>query len=290
MLVKNSNYLKSSVKELDNEIIFDPTESVFTNPSLPLTSDTISKCWKIYRYESSDGDDYEKIYISASEYNPKTDKKSFNYKKLNKIITITDLKLDLQNRVIELQEHYLSQISNILLHQSTDLQIKHELNHITEDIRKAITKLEDLETNKAQTVLKELLLRSYKEALEKINSYYPNYLPKISKPFLSIEDEKLNEFIYSDDLKKFKQLELNLISSSWVEVKGGLLFWKKNKNKLVDLGRFLKEKKILRENKLVPKFIRFLEERYNIDTGDQAKPNKYEKRKLKSYDYEFLLE
>lgn len=289
MPVKNSNYLKSSIKELDNEIIFDPTESFFSNP-LPLTSDTFSKCWKIYRYASSNGEDYEKIYVSVSEYNSKTDEKSFNYGKLNEIIDIIDLRQDLQNKVIEMQEHYLYQISNILLNQSTELQIKNELNLITEDLRKAINKLKDLETNKAQTVLKELLLRSYKETLEKINSSYSNYLPKISKPFLSIEDENLKEFIYSDDLKKFKQLESMLISSSWVKVENGLLFWKKNKNELVDLGRFLKEKKLLRENKHVTKFIRFLEERYNIDAGSQRKASKFKKRTLKSYKYDFLLE
>lgn len=286
----NSNYLKFSIEDLNNEILVDPTENELINPNLPLTSETIAKCWKIYRFESVNVEDAEKTTISANEYNPKTDIKEFDFKALDDTINTSDLRRDLQANIVDMQEHYFSAVNNRLLNQSTDLQIKNQISLILEEINKAITKLESLKTNKVQTSLKELLLRSYKRTLDKIQSQFSQYLPNDNKFILSVDDERLDEFIYPARLKDFKLIESRLVSNSWIKRENGLLNWDRSKTELVDFCRFLKEQDLLRGNKKVSDIIKFLQARYNTDVGSLYKPSKFNKRPLKSSNFIFLIE
>jgi hypothetical protein len=287
----SSNYLKSSIEELNNEIIYDPTESEFFNPILPRTHLTIAKCWKFYNIESSDGEDIEIIPIdNYKNYNPNTGIKKFDFDALDNSIDLIKLKKDLQANVILMQSHFYEKVEEILLHQSTDLQISHSLKEIIKNIVTSISSLKSLQPNKTQTVLKDLLLSSYKKTIDKIYLNYSGYLPERESIKTPDEDIKLKEFIYPDQLKEFKLMESNLFSHSWLVKENGMYIWNRKNVELVDLSRFLKEKEIVRGNRSIPKFIRFLEDRYNLKVGTQSKPSKYNKRPLKNFLFEFLLE
>ena len=286
----SSNYLKSTIEELNDEILYDPTEGQFTNPNLPLTQSTISKCWKYFTYDSADGENFEKFPISEKDYNPKTDQKVFDFECLENTLNLVDLKRDLHKNISIMQDHYISAINKVLLNQSTDLQISSKLSLFIEDIRHSTNSLNKLNTNRPQGILKEILLRSYNSTIEKIQSKYSKYLPKQEYLLMSVEEKELNEFIYPDRLSDFKKIEFELNSNSWLILNDGLKEWNRTKTELVDLCRFIKKEEISRGNKSVSDIARFLEDRYTIDVGTLKKPSKFKKRKLKTYEFDFLLE
>ena len=290
MEVVKDKYLKRSIEDVNNEFIIDPTkDALFNNPVLPLSKKSILQSWEYFYFEQEDDDVFaEKFTISFKDYNAKTDEKFFDFATLDSLLDPTNLRIDLSANVIKLEEDFKAYLERQLLHLSTELQIERCIQRFVHSINESLIFLESTKFNKVQGIVKDVFIVSYIRTLGDLRSKYAKYWPRAESRKYSNADKSLEEFIFPDDVKTFKDMEMKLISLSWIEGYDEQMCWKKKKNLLIDFCRLLQKKKVLRLNKKPQDLARFLQARYKINIGDQIKPSKYNKRFLDESKFYFL--
>ena len=100
----------------------------------------------------------------------------------------------------------------------------------------------------------------------------------------------LNKYFFDDDIEKFKEMESRLKDSGMLKRIGRQSIWQGKKVQLVDLCRALKEQPIVRLRIEISRLIKFMEERYQVNTGDQSKPSKYNKRPFIKTKFDYLFD
>ncbi len=249
------------------------------------TEKIIGNAIKYYTLEYFNNEDFEKIPLNAKEYNSKNKshhlKWNINY--LDTHLIISDFEDDIKQGVQKDKEHYLEKLEDKLLNLYTELQIKNELNKFLEQVIKSIEALKNLKVNKYQKITINVYIESYKEILLYLNNKYENYLPQQK------EDDLLAKFIIHNKIQNFNTLETELIHKGFINKSANKLYWKERKVKMVNLCRLLFEKGYFNNYISIERVIDYFEERYNINTGDQAKPSKFNKSiRLIEANYNFI--
>lgn len=254
----------------DNDKLLTNIHGDVYNPILPKTSKTIVECWTLYELERFD-DEVEKISIDLSKYNPKKHYVQFKFDKLITTLNLNDFREDIIECIYKAQQLYLKDIEKGLLNASTDFKIKRSITHKIETIQSAIHFLLQLKLNKIQAIVREEYLKSYRKTLIHIHNEYEAYIPKVV-------DTGLNKFIIHSKITQLLTIENQLIEYDFIQKSADKLYWntaRGYKVKLVNFCRLLKAKGYINEYMTIEKVIDFFEKRYNMNTGDQSKPSKF---------------
>lgn len=291
------SYIKKSTKHLNSAFIikpYDPREVKFLNgnnkliadihadtynPILPKCKIAILNSWEFYALK-----DNKKLFLNYESYHPKNHYAEFNFNKLEELLNFSDFELEINQEINKSKQKFIKELETTLLTINTDLQIKHWLNIFLSDLQDSITSLNNLKLNPIQKIVKTLYLNSYNKSIKCIQLKYREYLP-------TEEDSNLDKILVHSKVNKFRSIETELIHRNYI-FKRGKLFWNDQKGfkvKLVNFCRILKNKGYTNEHLKIGKVISFFEDRYNIDTGDQAKPSKFsESVKVIEADFVFI--
>ena len=262
----------------NNKLIADIHTDTF-NPILPKCEIAILNSWEFYVLK-----DNKKLFLNYESYHPKIHFAEFNFNKLEDLLNFSDFELEINEELNKSKEKFIKELESTLLTVNTDFQIKHWLNIFLTDLQESITSLNNLELNSIQKIVKTLYTKSYKESIKSIQLKYRDYLP-------SEENSNLDKILVHSKIDKFLSIETELIRRDYL-FKRGKLFWNDQKGfkvRLVNFCRILKNKGYTNEHLRIGKVISFFEDRYNIDTGDQAKPSKFsESDKVIEADFVFI--
>lgn len=279
-------FLKTSIEEINKYFEPLPKDSFFYK-ELTESEKTINKAIKYYKVEYFNDEEFEKIPIEFSEYDSqnKTHFSKWNLNYLKDNLILSDLKKELVQNTENNKNKFIKKLDERLLNLFTDLQIKNELDKLVEQINNSIDSLNRLKANKYQKITINILIESYKETLAYLNTKYEKYLDE------PIENDLLEKFIIHSKLHNLLTIESKLIEFEMLEKINGKLYWSKKKGfkiKLINFCRLLHHKKYINKYISIERVIDFFEERYNIDTGDQAKPSKF-KNSIKLIEADFLF-
>jgi hypothetical protein len=278
------SYFLTSKEDID--YLFKKDEWLTYSFKFTKTEEVIKYAIKYFTIEYVDEYDFEKTPLNPLEYHSDSEihsqKWDINY--LDKQLVISDFEDDLKQGILEEQEYHLTQLENTLLKAYNELQIKNELNNFLEKVNKSIEALTNLKVNKYQKITINLFLKSYKETIFYLNSKYEDYIPKPKT------DELVKKFINHTKINSFYTLETTLIKNEFIKKANNGLYWNNKKGykiKMINFCRLLEHHKYLNQYVGIDRMIDFLEERYNINIGDQAKPSKYLKRSIKLIEPDF---
>lgn len=276
------SYFLTNIEDVNN--LFRKDDFLNYSFEFTKTEEVINNAIKYFSIEYFNDEEFEKVPLNPLEYNYKLKnhylKWDINY--LNKHLVISDFEDDLKQGIHKEQEHYLEKLEEKLLNLYTQLQIKNELNKFLMQTKKSIEALNNLKGNKYQKITINLFLESYKKVLFYLNNKYENYLPK------PIKDELLSKFIIHTKIDNFLTIETELINKGFINKSANKLYWIEKKVKLVNLCRLLLDKGYFNKFFSIERVIDYFEKRYNIDTGDQAKPSKFNKS-IKLIEADFLF-
>lgn len=277
-------FLKTTIEEINKYFEPLPKDSFFYE-ELSESKKIIHKAIKYYKVEYCNKEVFEKIPITFSEYNSqdKTHFSKWNLNYLKENLILSDLKKEIIQDAENTKEKFIHKLDEKLLNLFTDLQIKNELNELIEQINDSISSLEKLTANKYQKIIINTFIESYKLTLIYLNTKYEKYLPQIDKQHI------LRKLFIHNKIDTFLTLETQLIERNFISKSGIKLNWIENKIKMVSFCRLLKSHNYTKEFISVERIINFLEERYNINTGDQAKPSKYSKKSVKLIEADFFF-
>lgn len=292
-------YLLENIKDLNTSFIIKPYDpNLFIlfgdndkllleingdvyNPILPNSEEAIINSWLLYELDNF-GEDFEKTIISIDEYKPKKHYAKFRFSKLEKTLDIKHFKTDIEEIAYLSQKKYIEDLKKSILNANTEFKIKTLLLSKIENIEASINLLTTLKLNKIQGIVRSIYLENYHKTLIHINHEYENYLPQIN-------NNELNEVIKRAKIKDFLSLERQLTSKGFLNKLGNTLYWQQEKIKMVSFCRLIKHHEYVHEYIEVKNLIDFFEKKYNINTGDQRKPSKYEKNSINLIKADFFL-
>ena len=280
------SYFLTNIEDVNNLFIKD--DFLQYQFEFSKTDKTICNAIKCYTLEYFNDEDFEKIPLNPKEYNSENKnhylKWDINY--LDTHLTTSDFEDDIKQGVQKDKEHYLEKLEDKLLNLYTELQIKNELNKFLEQVIKSIEALKRLKVNKYQKITINVYLESYRDILIYLNSKYENYLPKPKT------NSFLEKFINHSKTTNFLTLETNLIERGFIQKVNNRLYWSNKKGykiKMINFCRLLEHHNYLNQYLTVGKLIKFLEKRYNINVGEQAKPSKYLTKSIKLIEPDFFF-
>lgn len=291
------NYLISSIEDINKVFLIEQKDKEynFGAPILPLTEETIFKCWKYKYIEGYINEEPEVFSQYGYPKNVKIISKEFDFDKLEKNLNLTDFKKDIKTVIEEMDEYYLTNIQEAALNSKTEFQLKELLNHEHNQIKNAITQVKKLKLNKIQQVVADIYLESFTSCLISFEDKYSDYIRISDK-----ENEEnplyknLSKYIFDDNINELKELEQKLIDNNYLTLNPDSTFsWIGKKTELVDFVRVLRNQKypIMREKIDKTKGFKFFEERYNTKLNDLRKKSKYKARPLSLiFKYDFLFE
>ncbi len=284
------NYLIVSNEELNEIIEHPPHKNIdfFGEKSYRFSNigSVMEQYYKYYEYEYYGEDEFEKREIDYKTYDPKKGHKlCFDIDKFLNDIDPSLIKRNMIDVIDKYRALYLDLFEKSLLKLKNDLQIGLFINEQLDYIQKSIDFIISNDFNKLQKMYLELLHKSIEYTYNFLKSKYAKYI----NTYLTNVSPKneIEKFILPDELERFSKMEFFLIENGFITYQGGLLKWNGKKTELVKFGLGLEDKRIKRPTKKTPNLIRFLEEIYNIDTGDLKKPSKYEKYRNSSFMEQF---
>ncbi|WP_298895740.1 hypothetical protein [uncultured Psychroserpens sp.] len=297
------NYLLHSIKDINTAFIIKPYDphihisfndderllieinSSVYNPHLPKSKEAIIASWALFELDSF-GDDFEKIPISLKKYDPKKHFAKFKFNTLEETLDYNVFKAEMRHCIQADEERYREDVSKGLLRANTSLKIRHLLSNRLEGINNSIISISQLELNKTQNIVRNLYLDSYRSTIIYLSDKYQEYLPNKN------EDNELGKLITHDKVSTFLALETQLIHKEYIQKSAGQLYWNNKRGfkvKLVNFCRLLYSKNYIIKYVSIDRVIDFFEKRYNIHTGDQAKPSKFKgSEKLLEVSFYFL--
>lgn len=300
-------YLLKNLEDLNNVFIINPYQSKyfegledehedfrvfnlsFRKYNFPKSEKTIFDCFKFYDEQAAKKEiekDYDKLIINLSEYGQTLNHAILDFRDLDEKLNKPIFEIELKNVISESQKYFIEEdINHDVLHANTNFQIKHYLSLYLNDLEESIRLIKSLKLNKIQTLVGKEYIISYKKTIDYINKTYFDYIPKV-------EDESLEKIILHNKINKLLTIESDLIKKGYISKSGSRLYWNPKRGykvKLVNFCRLLLVKGYIKEYFEIGKVIAYFEDRYNLDTGNQAKPSKFkESDKVIVGDYIFL--
>lgn len=213
--------------------------------------------------------------LTSSEMLKESERKIINYlSKLNK-----------ENNYLALQ-YNVAQINLKIVR--LEKTLKERIENISakiNDIENKIQNEDDYLTNYNGRMYKEILNENLIDFTLEISAYTNHYSlvnslkEKLKRKFPFIVQQKdineINIYMHHDKITDFINIEDSLLEQGYLKKDELGLKWIKKKNELVNLCRFLTLNNFVKKHKTLPKFIIFMENRYNTNVGDQRKESKF---------------
>lgn len=180
-------------------------------------------------------------------------------------------------------------------------RLRKDIDRVDTQIKDTTTKLNsgiDYQTDYNNYTYKEILEQNLVD-YQFEQDFYTNHFKlldslknSIERKFPFIEKDNiislLKQFMPHEKTNRFLQIEDRLIEHKYLIKDEIGLKWNRKKNELVNFCRFLESEGFLKQHKKISLLIKFLEDRYDTNVGDQRKENKFDKdRDLKS-EFEFI--
>lgn len=199
--------------------------------------------------------------------------------------------LDHLDKEIEKQRwSFLKEIRIRTLISTTDYKVKLNIQSGVNAIKSSSQTIKSLKGTSVQRIIVEKYLKSYADVLIHMAQTYEDYYPKSDiKLEISIRDSNLKKHVFEDQLLLFKDVNSRLVNSGLIRFESGTYTWLGKKNELVDFCRELNKRRILNISIKLNKHIKFFEDYYNLEVGDQSKPSKYKLREINSTKFSYLF-
>ncbi|MCG2610023.1 hypothetical protein LZZ90_00710 [Flavobacterium sp. SM15] len=284
-------YIKEKLSDIEKEFIPDyinmknPLLDIF--PELPLCIEVIQNCVTFYSIEGFE-EEIEKREILAREYNPKNSSHSFklDYDKLSQVLNYGVFKDELFE-IIEAQEaEFKADLDKLLSSSTSDISFKINLRECIQMLNQSMGSLGSITVNRVQKVAVDLYRKSYVRVLKELKVKYQEFAPELFIAQDSTDKEDFKRYFENPSaVQKLIVFEKKLQDKGYLNED---LVWQKDKIDLVKFFLFCVNKEMIK--KIFAQktdVLRFFEERYSIELGDQKKPSKF--KKLKNYRAEFYF-
>lgn len=278
-----SSHSRSKMKKREtfSQIIF-VIEFVFNNYESFLKDNNyfISYKEKLYENEKAfrslvlqdldDDVDYDKFILL---YDSKKELLSYlkNLDKKDNLETLNYRVKQIFNRLKELRNIIANKIETIALKiENTKNKISNDEDYLTEYLGMSYKEilaenLIDYEIEKGQYEKHYIQLQNLFEQIERL---FPFIIAQK-------ENENLLQFFAHNKVNDFISIENKLLDNSYLSKEDLGLKWNHRKVELVNFARYIKSNGFLKEYKELSPFIKFLENRYRINVGDQRKESKF---------------
>ncbi|NHM01682.1 hypothetical protein [Flavobacterium difficile] len=262
-------------------------------PKLPNSNKTIFDCIFFYEVEGLD-EDFEKTPIDLKHFDPENKHHKFkvDYYLLNKNLDIDVFKEELK-AIIDLQEReFYLDLKKELEKSQNDIIFKKKLSESVNSINHSIEALQKQSLNPIQLEVSKLYQSSYKKLIKDLKKEYGVYCSELFFNILGnqeLDESALFKKYFRNQLaiNKFISFERELITFRYLDDN---LSWLETNVSLVKFFKFCVSQEMINRNyEEKSNVLHFLENRYKINLGDQAKPSKFKKVKLLVSDFSFLI-
>ncbi|GEM_PF-5813769 len=297
-------YLIKNIHDLNNSFIVNPYESKyfdgkldsngeslrnlslnFLKYHLPKSEHAIYNSFKLYNERDKNIEiekDYDKAIIDLSDYEQPLNYAILDFRILTRKLNISVFQEELEQSISKYQKYFIKDVDSDALNADTKIQVSHYLSLYLKDLEESINFIKTIDLSKIQMLVGELHIKSYYNTVNYINKTYIEYLPEI-------DDDSLDRILVHNCINKFLTIESELIKHNFIIKMNNSMHWKGLKVQLVNFCRLLLINDYILNYRKIGKVITFFEDRYNLDTGDQAKPSKFKQTgKVIEVDFHFL--
>lgn len=184
---------------------------------------------------------------------------------------------------------FLEALTIRILRANSDFKVKEIIRSYVTLINRSAQMLKSIKGKDAQRIIIDRYSNSYTETKAYLAIRYEGYYPQTEMESLSaIRNKNLEIHIFQDQILKFKEINSRVVEYGFAKYENGSYFWKGKKNELVDFCRVLNSNSILNKNIKLTKHIHFFEDFYNVNVGDQYKPNKFRTLDLTKFKHLFI--